>query len=109
LDLAVAVANRRNGLSGSITVVSVRRRKDVAPHYQLVVDREDNLDVLTVKIEVGEGCFSDEVKGLQDLERRITKNIKELLGVSARVKLVEPKTIERSQGKAVRVVDNRSI
>ena len=82
---------------------------DVEPHYQLVVDREDNLDVLTVKVEVGENCFTDEVKGLQRLEARITKNIKELLGVSARVKLVEPKAIARSQGKAVRVVDNRRI
>ncbi len=83
--------------------------EDVEPHYQLVVDREDNLDVLTVNVEVGERGFSDEVKGLQLLERRITKNIKELLGVSARVKLVEPKAIERSQGKAVRVLDNRKI
>jgi phenylacetate-CoA ligase len=82
---------------------------DVEPHYQLVVDREDNLDVLTVMVEVGDRSFTDEVKGLQQLERRITKNIKELLGVSARVKLVEPKAIERSQGKAVRVVDNRKI
>lgn len=80
---------------------------DVAPHYQLVVDREDNLDVLTVKVEVGERSFSDQVKGLQQLERRITKNIKELLSVSVRVKLVEPKAIQRSEGKAVRVVDNR--
>jgi phenylacetate-CoA ligase len=83
--------------------------EDVEPHYQLVVDREDNLDVLTVSVEVSEHIFSDEVRGLQNLERRITKNIKELLGVSARVKLVEPKAIERSQGKAVRVVDNRKI
>jgi phenylacetate-CoA ligase len=82
---------------------------DVAPHYQLVVDREDNLDVLTVMVEVDERSFTDEVKGLQQMERRITKNIKELLGVSARVKLVEPKAIARSQGKAVRVVDNRKI
>ena len=80
---------------------------DVAPHYQLVVDREDNLDVLTVKVEVGERSFSDQVKGLQQLEQRITKNIKELLSVSVRVKLVEPKAIQRSEGKAVRVVDNR--
>jgi phenylacetate-CoA ligase len=83
--------------------------EDVEPHYQLEVDRVDNLDVLTVKVEVGDRSFTDEVKGLQELERRITKNIKELLGVSARVKLVEPKAIERSQGKAVRVVDNRKI
>jgi phenylacetate-CoA ligase len=83
--------------------------EDVEPHYQLQVDREGNLDVLTVKVEVHERSFSDEVKGLQSLEKNISKNIKDLLGVSARVKLVEPKAIERSQGKAVRVIDNRRI
>ncbi len=83
--------------------------EDVEPHYQLEVDREGNLDVLTIKVEVNERSFSDEVKGLQFLERRIGKNIKEMLGVSARVKLVEPKAIARSEGKAVRVVDNRRI
>ncbi len=81
----------------------------VEPHYQLIVDREENLDVLTVKVEVGERLFSDEIKVLQETEKAISKNIKELLGVSADVKLVEPKTIERSQGKAVRVIDNRQI
>ena len=81
----------------------------VEPHYQLVVDREDNLDTLTVLVEIGEHLFSDEVKGLQKLEREISENIKQYLGVSARVKLVEPKAIARSQGKAVRVIDNRKI
>ncbi len=81
----------------------------VEPHYQLVVDREENLDVLTVLIEMGERTFSDEVKQLQHLERKIAKNIKEYLGVSAKVKLVEAKTIERSEGKAKRVIDNRKI
>jgi len=83
--------------------------KDVEPHYQLVVDREGSLDMLTVNVEVNETIFSDEVKVLQNIEKRITKNIKEYLGVSAKVKLVEPKSIERSQGKAIRVVDNRKI
>ena len=82
---------------------------EVAPHYQLVVDREENLDTLTVRVEVGEGLFSDEVRQLQALERQIGKNIKETLGVSAKVKLVEPHTIQRSEGKAVRVIDNRKI
>lgn len=82
---------------------------EVEPHYQLVVDREDKLDTLTVMVEVGERLFSDEVKLLQNIERKISNDIKELLGVSAKVKLVEPKTIARSQGKAVRVVDNREI
>jgi phenylacetate-CoA ligase len=81
----------------------------VEPHYQLVVDREDNLDTLTVLVEIGERSFSDEVKVLQLLERKISFSIKEYLGVSARVKLVEPKVIARSQGKAVRVIDNRKI
>jgi phenylacetate-CoA ligase len=81
----------------------------VEPHYQLVVDREGQLDTLTVMVEVSEKMFSDEVKSLQNMERQITKNIKDYLGVSAMVKLVEPKGIARSEGKAVRVIDKRRI
>ena len=81
----------------------------VTPHYQLVVDREGSLDMLTVMVEVNEGLFSDEVKELQAIQKKITKNIKEFLGVSANVKLVESKAIARSEGKAVRVIDNRKI
>lgn len=83
--------------------------KEVTPHYQLVVDREGPLDILTVRVEVSEQLFSDEVKQLQATEKLISKNIKDLLGVSAKVKLVEPKGIARSEGKAVRVIDNRNI
>ena len=82
---------------------------EVEPHYQLVVDRVDNLDTLTVLVEVSESAFSDEVRMLQNTEKKIAKNIKEFLGVSAKVKLVEPKTIARSEGKAQRVIDNRKI
>ncbi len=81
----------------------------VEPHYQLVVDRENNLDILTVMVEIGEGMFSDEVRKLQEFEKGIAKNIKESLGISAKVKLVEPKSIARSEGKAQRVIDNRKI
>ncbi len=81
----------------------------VEPHYQLVVDRKENLDVLMVKVELGEKQFSDKVSNLQELEKAISKNIKEYLGVSARVKLVEPKSIARSEGKAIRVIDNRKL
>jgi phenylacetate-CoA ligase len=83
--------------------------EEVEPHYQIIVDREGNLDTLTVLVEVGEHAFSDEVRKLQELERKIEKNIKEYLGVSAKVKLVEPKTIARSEGKAQRVIDKRKI
>jgi len=81
----------------------------VEPHYQLVVEREGNLDILTVMVELGEQAFSDEVKKLQDLEKKIGRNIKDYLGVSAKVKLVEPKTIARSEGKAQRVIDKRKL
>jgi phenylacetate-CoA ligase len=79
----------------------------VEPHYQLVVDRVDKLDTLTIMVEVGEHAFSDEVRALQVLEKKISKNIKEYLGISATVKLVERKSIARSEGKAMRVIDNR--
>jgi len=82
---------------------------EVEPHYQLIVDRKGNLDVLTVMVEVGERFFSDEVKHLQKLEGKIVKAIKDYLGVSARVKLAEPKSIARSEGKADRVIDNRRL
>ncbi len=67
------------------------------------------MDNLTVMVEVNERIFSDEVKELQNMERRLEQNIKELLGVSAKVQLVEPKSIQRSEGKAVRVIDKRKI
>jgi phenylacetate-CoA ligase len=81
----------------------------IEPHYQLVVDRQGRLDSLTVLVEVNEKMFSDEVKDLQNMERSLEKNIKEMLAVSAKVKLVEPKSIQRSEGKAVRVIDKRKI
>jgi phenylacetate-CoA ligase len=81
----------------------------IEPHYQLIVSREGSLDVLEVQVEVGETIFSDEIKGLEALARRIEHEIKDLLGVSCRVKLVEPKSIQRSEGKAKRVIDNRKL
>lgn len=80
----------------------------VAPHYQLVVERQGNLDLLTVKVEISGTAFSDEIKNLQRLESKIQKNIKEFLGVTAKVRLVEPKSIERSAGKATRIIDLRN-
>ncbi len=85
------------------------KSENILPHYQLVVDRSGNLDSLTVKVEVSDQIFSDQIKNLQNMEAKISKDIKEYLGVSAKVMLVEPKAIERSQGKAIRVIDNRNI
>ena len=87
----------------------IMETRQFAPHYQLVVERVGNLDQLTVLVEVNEGMFSDEIKNLQSVERDLEKNIRETLGVTTRVKLVEPKSIQRSEGKAVRVIDRRNI
>ena len=81
--------------------------KGVEPHYQLLVDREGTLDTLQVLVEVDEQTFSDEVRKLQELSGLIQKQIKDLLGVTCKVRLVEPKTLARSEGKAQRVIDNR--
>lgn len=82
-------------------------RKDVAPHYVLFVDRKGRMDTLEINVEIDEGVFSDAVKDLQNMEREIEKEIKDLLGVSCKVHLVEPKSILRSEGKAQRVIDKR--
>ena len=82
---------------------------EVVPHYLLIIDREDNMDVLTVMVEVDEKFFSDEIRQLDALRHRIGDVLKQALGISVRVKLVEPKTIERSEGKAKRVIDNRNL
>lgn len=81
----------------------------VEPHYLLIVERKDNLDTLEVQVEVDERLFSDEIKVLQKLSRRIEKEIKDMLGVTCTAKLVEPKSITRSEGKAKRVIDNRKL
>lgn len=80
------------------------------PHYQLIVDRKQReLDELEVLVEVEEKIFSDEMAKLKALEDKIQNEIMSILGISAKVRLVEPKSIQRSEGKAVRVIDKRKI
>ncbi len=83
--------------------------RGVEPHYQLIVDRVDQMDTLEIRIEVDEATFSDEVRQLQTMEKNVAHQIKDYLGISAKVRLVEPRTIPRSEGKAQRVIDNRKI
>ena len=78
-----------------------------SPHYQILVNREGSLDNVEVLIEISEDHFDDTIKGLQKRENNIQKSIKEFLGVSAKVRLVEPRSISRSEGKALRVIDSR--
>ena len=80
------------------------------PHYVIVVDRQaSQLDEMEVLVEVQQSFFSDETRGLEALRQRIAHAIHDELMVNARVRLVEPKTIERSMGKAKRVIDKRQI
>jgi len=79
------------------------------PHYQIIVDRKGALDELEVQVEVSEKIFSDEMKRLDQLKQRIEHDLKDFLGVSAKVTLVEPRTIQRFEGKAKRVIDRRKI
>ncbi len=81
----------------------------VEPHYLLVADRKGNLDELEVHVEVSEQVFSDEVRKMESLGMLISKELESALGIAARVRLVEYKTIERSEGKAKRVIDKRNI
>jgi len=81
----------------------------VSPHYQLIVAREAGLDILEVQVEVSEDMFSDRIRGLEQWQELIHAEIESYLGLGVKVTLVEPRTIARSEGKAVRVVDNREI
>ncbi len=82
---------------------------ETSPHYMMIVDRVNNLDTLEVQVEVSEKFFSDEIKELEKLTKKIQYILQQAIGIAAKVKLVEPKSIERSMGKAVRVIDKRKL
>jgi phenylacetate-CoA ligase len=82
---------------------------NIEPHYQIIVDRVNNSDIMTVEIEIPETSFSDVVKGIEEFERKVSAQVNSMLGISAKIRLVEPKSIARSEGKAKRVIDNRKI
>lgn len=78
-------------------------------NYQIVVDRSANLDGIEVQVEISSGIFADTVKALSMKERQLEEALQSLLGIAAKVRLLEPNTIERSVGKAVRVIDKRKL
>jgi len=82
---------------------------ETSPHYQIIVGRENNLDTLEIRVEINEHFWSDSIRELENIRRRIDQSITSVLGISAVIKLVEPHSIERSEGKARRVVDNRNL
>ncbi|MFO7370752.1 MAG: phenylacetate--CoA ligase [Bacteroidales bacterium] len=80
---------------------------EIKPHYLLIVDRVNNLDTLELQVEVDEAFFQDKISQLEALRQKIRTNLESTLGLGIKVNLVEPKTIERSEGKAKRVIDKR--
>ncbi len=80
---------------------------EIKPHYQLIVDRVNNLDTLELKVEVDEAFFLDKISQLEALRKKIQDNLESSLGLGIKITLVEPKVIERSEGKSRRVIDKR--
>lgn len=89
-------------------IESVLLELGMNPNYQIVVDRKDNLDTLEVQVEMTEDMFSDTVRNLENIEHRIAAALQSTLNVVAKIRLLEPNTIPRSEGKAKRVIDKRT-
>lgn len=98
-----------NVFPSQIEEVLLRIGGDITPNYQIIVDRVNNTDTLDVNVEMSEHFMADDVKTITTLEREIVRQIREVLGISAKVHLVNPKSIIRSEGKAVRTIDKRKL
>ena len=98
-----------NVFPSQIEEVLLRIGGDVTPNYQIIVDRVNNTDTLDVQVEMSEKFFADDVKSIEKIERNIKEQLRSVLGLSAKVTLVNPKSIVRSEGKAKRVIDNRKL
>ena len=79
------------------------------PHYQIVLTREKGLDQMEVQVEVTPEVFSDKIGGLEALQARLVHALDQVVGIRAQVRLVEPHTIQRSEGKAKRLIDRRNL
>lgn len=79
------------------------------PNYQIIVDRVGTTDTFEILVEISDDMFSDTVKTIEELAKKISNDIHSILGIRAKIKLVEPKSIPRSEGKAVRVIDKRKL
>ena len=82
---------------------------DLTPNYQIVVDRVNNTDTLDINVEMSEQMFSDAIRSVERVERSIEAQLRSILGIGAKVHLRSPKSIERSEGKAKRIIDNRKL
>lgn len=83
--------------------------KGIEPHYQIIVTRPQHLDEIEVQVEASKDIFSDEIRHLENVRNKIENHIEKAIGLRVKVTLVEPKSLPRSEGKAVRVIDRRSL
>lgn len=83
--------------------------EEVTPHYMMIVDRANNLDTLEIQVEVDVKYYTDEIRGIEKLTKKIAGVIQSALGISAKIKLMGPNSLPRSEGKAVHVIDNRKL
>lgn len=82
---------------------------NMEPNYQIIVDRKNNLDTMEVQVEMSDQMFSDKVRNLEAVEHNIAATLQSTLNIAAKIRLVEPKSLPRSEGKAKRVIDKRHI
>lgn len=83
--------------------------EEVSPHYMMIVDRVNNLDTLEIQVEIAEKHFTDEIKGLEKLSNKIGHAINQTLGLNAKIRIVEPQSLQRFEGKSVHVIDKRKL
>jgi len=90
-------------------IETVLIRQGYGPNYQIIVDRVNNTDTFEIMVEMTPDMFSDSLAVITRAEKKLLEELKSMLGISAKIKLVAPKSIARSEGKAVRVIDKRKI
>ena len=98
-----------NVFPSQIEEVLLKVSEGITPNYQIIVDRENNTDKLDINVEMSEELLCDDVKSIEKIERKIVDELRSMLGIGAKVHLVNPKSIERSEGKAKRVIDKRKL
>jgi phenylacetate-CoA ligase len=98
-----------NVFPSQIEEVLLKIGSGITPNYQIIVDRVNNNDTFDINVEMDEAMFTDDVKSIEKLENSITNDLRSVLGIGAKVHLVNPKSITRSEGKAKRVIDNRKL
>ena len=98
-----------NVFPSQIEEVLLKEGDEITPNYQIIVGRENNTDTFDILVEMSPELFADDIKSIEKISKRIESNIRSILGIGANVKLVNPNSITRSEGKAKRVIDNREL